>query len=138
MARAVNSLPHRVIWTTCHFERRPTATKRKDREMGITEGPWEWQIHDHSMASLGSGDSPGYGTPHVLSVSPYKRCQDRSGGKWEWGRCLTPSEDDARLIAAAPDLLAACQEFCRKVDAGEAKSNRSYQQMSAAIKKATI
>lgn len=46
------------------------------------------------------------------------------------------NEARARLFAAAPDLLAACQEFCRKVDAGEARSTKSYQQMSAAIEKA--
>jgi len=43
---------------------------------------------------------------------------------------------NAKLISAAPDLLAACQEFCRKVDAGEARSKRSYAQMAAAIEKA--
>lgn len=44
-------------------------------------------------------------------------------------------EANARLIAAAPELLAACIEFVRKVDAGEAKSTRSYEQMKAAIAK---
>lgn len=44
---------------------------------------------------------------------------------------------DARLYAAASDLLSACQEFVRKVDAGEARSTRSYKQMKAAITKAT-
>ena len=43
---------------------------------------------------------------------------------------------NARLIAAAPDLLAACVEFVRKVECGEARSKRSYAQMKAAIKKA--
>jgi hypothetical protein len=42
----------------------------------------------------------------------------------------------ADLIAAAPDLKEACQEFVRKVEAGEAKSTRSYQQMKAALAKA--
>jgi len=50
-------------------------------------------------------------------------------------------DDEARanalLIAAAPDLLAACVEFVRKLEAGEAKSKRSYEQMKAAISKAT-
>lgn len=43
----------------------------------------------------------------------------------------------ARLISAAPDLLEACIEFVRKVDAGEARSTKSYEQMKAAIAKAT-
>lgn len=37
---------------------------------------------------------------------------------------------------AAKDLLAACKEFVRKVEAGEARSVRSYAQMKAAITKA--
>lgn len=37
---------------------------------------------------------------------------------------------------AAQDLLAACKEFVRKVEAGEARSVRSYEQMKAAITKA--
>jgi len=44
---------------------------------------------------------------------------------------------DAKLIAAAPDLLAACKEFVRKVECGEARSRRSYAQMKEAITKAT-
>jgi hypothetical protein len=44
---------------------------------------------------------------------------------------------NARLIAAAPALLAACEDFCRKVEVGEARSTRSYMQMKAAIAKAT-
>jgi len=43
---------------------------------------------------------------------------------------------DGRLLAAAPVLLTACVEFVRKVECGEAKSTRSYQQMKAAISKA--
>ena len=45
-------------------------------------------------------------------------------------------EEDAHLIAAAPDLYAACEEFVRKVDAGEARSTRSYAAMKAALAKA--
>ena len=46
------------------------------------------------------------------------------------------AEANARLMAAAPDLLAACREFVRKCDAGLAHSVRSYEQMRAAIAKA--
>jgi hypothetical protein len=51
--------------------------------------------------------------------------------------CLVNWEANAKLIAAAPDLFAACVEFCRKVEAGEARSTASYEQMKAAIEKAT-
>lgn len=43
---------------------------------------------------------------------------------------------NARLISAAPDLYEACKEFVRKVEAGEAKSTRSYAQMKTALAKA--
>ena len=46
-------------------------------------------------------------------------------------------EANARLIAAAPELLACCVEFVRKCDAGTARSVKSYAQMTAAILKAT-
>jgi hypothetical protein len=41
-----------------------------------------------------------------------------------------------KLMAAAPELLAACVEFVRKVDCGKARSTKSYKQMSEAIAKA--
>lgn len=64
----------------------------------------------------------------------------------ETGECIAtvaPGENgdsetiaNARLIAAAPDLLAACEEFVRKVESGEARSKRSYAEMKAAISRA--
>jgi hypothetical protein len=42
----------------------------------------------------------------------------------------------AKLIVAAPKLLAACEEFVRKCECGEARSKRSYAQMKEAITKA--
>lgn len=45
----------------------------------------------------------------VMSVSPCEACQGRSTtAQWTWDRCSAPSEENARLIAAAPDLLEAC------------------------------
>ena len=46
------------------------------------------------------------------------------------------SREIARLMLAAPDLLAACKDFVRKCDNGEARSRRSYAQMKTAIDKA--
>jgi hypothetical protein len=43
---------------------------------------------------------------------------------------------NARLIAAAPELYAACAEFVRKVECGQAQSTESYAQMKAALAKA--
>lgn len=48
----------------------------------------------------------------------------------------TVNPDDGSLMAAAPDLLAACEEFVRKCDCGEARSKASYAQMVSAINKA--
>ena len=79
-----------------------------------TPGPWEWTIHDHSMATLAVGDYPGEGAAQVLTVSPCDPCIGRSEGVWKWGRCGTPSEADALLISKAPDLLkelATCTAF---------------------------
>ncbi len=45
-------------------------------------------------------------------------------------------DEGNRSAAIITDLLAACEEFVRKVDAGEARSKRSYAQMRAAIAKA--
>lgn len=51
----------------------------------------------------------------------------------EVNRSLDDVEEVARLLAAAPKLLAACQEFVRKVECGEARSRRSYAEMKAII-----
>lgn len=51
-------------------------------------------------------------------------------------RTCFASERNANIIAAAPELLAACMEFVRKCDVGEARSKRSYAQMKLAINKA--
>ena len=68
--------------------------------------PWHWEGHDHSMATLcGGGEDALIG--HVLSVSPCSACASRADPKeWKWGRCCTPTEENAKLIAAAPALLA--------------------------------
>lgn len=82
-----------------------------------TPGPWSWTIHDHSMASLGVGDSPGIGDPLVLAIAPCDACASRANPKeWKWDRCHTPSEADAVLIAAAPTLLVALQDLIAAVE----------------------
>lgn len=80
-------------------------------------------------------------TPGPWSLSPnetYVRAKGRHGWNIATIEVQPPyTEANAKLIAAAPDLFAACKEFVRKVEAGEAKSSKSYEQMKAAIKKAT-
>ena len=45
-------------------------------------------------------------------------------------------EADAKLIAAAPELLQACINFVNKCDNGMDRSKNSYSEMKAAIEKA--
>ena len=52
------------------------------------------------------------------------------------GIAAAETEANAHLIAAAPELYDACAEFVRKVDAGLARSTKSYEQMVSALAKA--
>ena len=44
---------------------------------------------------------------------------------------------NARLIAAAPEMLTEMQTFCARVEAGEVRSKRTYAAFKALITKAT-
>jgi hypothetical protein len=67
-----------------------------------TPTPWDWLIHDHTMASLGVMPDPGLGNPLVLAIGPCPSCADRAQPReWKWGRCHTPSEADAAFIVRA-------------------------------------
>jgi hypothetical protein len=57
---------------------------------------------------------------HVLSVSPCSSCQARADlldPVWKWGRCMTPDWEDAKLIAAAPELQRSCRELIAEIAA---------------------
>lgn len=70
----------------------------------FTPGPWHWTAQDHSLAIL---SGPDYIMQQVLSISPCPACIGRAKPKeWKWGRCTTPNEANAALIAFAPTLLA--------------------------------
>ena len=81
-----------------------------------TPGEWHWVIEDKSMATLGVGRDPGMGDPHVLSVSPCRSCADRVN-EWTWGNCLTPSKEDADLIAALHNAFPAIASELRELRA---------------------
>lgn len=70
-----------------------------------TPGPWKWEAQDASMTILGTAENVDEGC--VLWCIRCKACQSRPDAL----RCGMPSEADARLIAAAPDLLEACKEL---------------------------
>lgn len=84
----------------------------------FTPAPWASEYDDNGFFYVGADDMP----------SPYIAATGGEGAA---------DEANAKLIAASPDLFAACKEFVRKVEAGGAKSSKSYEQMKAAIKKAT-
>jgi len=123
--------------TSPDLEKEPRTEAEANQEARSTPGPWGWVVHDYSLASLGVLPDPGLGNPLVLAIGPCKACQKKaSPQEWEWGRCHTPSEANAHLIAAAPELLKACEDFVAKVDYGAARSTQSYNQMKVAISKA--
>ncbi len=69
--------------------------------MSATKGPWVYDIHEHSfyifgpdMAMIADGDPDDVGIARIRGVG-------RGADEHE-------QEANARLIAAAPDLLAAC------------------------------
>lgn len=84
--------------------------------------PWAWNEYGTTLMA---------GAESVLDIG--------GGYDGQWGG-KRPSDADAEFIVRAAnahdDLLAACKEFVRKCECGEARSRRSYAQMKAAIAKA--
>ena len=92
-----------------------------------TPGPWKPSFVGQICIGVQNGGS--YGQMICNTILPEK--------DEEYEKEKIEIESNAKLIAAAPELLEACIEFCRKVECGEARSKRSYAQMKLAIKKAT-
>ena len=86
-----------------------------------TPGPWEVDLETGEINASGAV----LGTVHRGDDFPC--CEEDISEE---------CKANAQLIAAAPDLFAACKEFVRKVECGEARSVRSYRQMKDAIAKA--
>ncbi len=91
-----------------------------------TPGPWEWENHPHNgepIALTGGGD-----TDVLLATGSSLQA---------W---LIVNEADSRLIAAAPDLLAACQylrRFLAEYDTDREFHSSLRQTLDDAITKAT-
>lgn len=84
---------------------------------------------------------------HVLSVSPCDACQEharaaRAEPEWRWGRCTTPTEANANVLAAAHDMLAALRAIADDPDNAPLVLSDSHSwtlidQARAAVAKAT-
>ena len=96
-------------------------------ETKFTKGVWQIDIESDGNMWIAQENN----TKPIANVCSGFNSQTR---KYE------PTEEEkanAQFIIGAHDLLAACVEFVRKCDCGEAKSKRSYKQMKEAIAKAT-
>lgn len=92
----------------------------------MTPGPWS-VVYEHDERGQ---PAPTYrGLVCILEVSPERRVSVVA----EQGRPALPDEVDAnaRLIAAAPELLAACRDALKPFDGG------TIDRIEAAIRKAT-
>ena len=88
-----------------------------------TPGPWvAWKDHNTPWAIMPHDDSPAYITRHSCGIATLE----------EWPGSET--EANARLIAAAPDLLAALEAIC---DQGYEDKPEVWAQAINAIAKAT-
>ena len=96
----------------------------------FSPGPWsinKTRKYDGNYGRKSGAIIDANGEPIVLF--------DPSDG--EYFPALDEDSPDTNLIAAAPDLLDAAIEFCRKVESGEARSSKSYAAFKSAIAKAT-
>jgi len=75
-----------------------------------TPGPWKARISGNVANTVSTED--GIGIARVIG------------------------DEDAHLIAAAPQMLEALEEFCARVDAGEVRSKRTYAKFKELIKAA--
>ncbi len=76
------------------------------KQITHTPGPWEW------LTLFGSSELVAYikGETFLNGQPRYKITADDGSACGEYNAIIDPDSPDARLIAAAPDLLAALEE----------------------------
>jgi len=99
-----------------------------------TPGPWVWELQDKSETILGKQSSVGVDLENiVLSCVRCEACQKQNN--LDGFRCGMPEPADAKLIAAAPDLLAACEYV---LEHGTTKPNdKASTMLREAVRRAT-
>jgi hypothetical protein len=93
-------------------------------ETKFTPGPWKWTDSyksDDGRDTWSLLGNEGYG---ILSC-------DGEGNSPQ-----NVNNADAHLIAAAPDMYEAMQEFCDRVDRGEVRSKYTYGKFKEVLRKA--
>lgn len=94
-------------------------------ESKFTPGPWLQADGDKTFI-------------YALNEKGYNRFwfKLQSNTHKEWEASQEELDANANLISASTELFEACEEFVRKVECGEARSTKSYEQMKKAVAKA--
>lgn len=106
-------------------------TQNDHKPQGHTPGPWAYRpdkYDDWGTVKGGDGFVICQARDYRFSDDDHLSECRRNG--------VDPWEANARLIAAAPDMLEALKEFVARVDRGEVRSKKTYTAFKALIAKA--
>lgn len=103
-----------------------------------TPGPWCWIWHfPNDWKLIHSFEADAHPLRMVDEVGETWRDEDLPSGAVVWDDLSPPTAEDARLIASAPTLLAACESALRMLEGDGGDPDTVRQELCRAIERAT-